>query len=513
MGIEGVRQELARRALARQSLAAFAWYTFRGYSISPVHQLLADTLEQVERYIVTGGREGIGRLMVFMPPRHGKSEMVSVRFPAWFLGRNPDMRVIEASCTADLAVGFSRQVRNIVSDDAFQAVFGAKSGQPEDQVVTLADDSRSAEAWGIANHRGGVVAAGVGGSIVGRGMHLGIIDDPFKNRSEAESERVRDEIDAWYRSTFYTRLEDGGAVVLMHQRWHNDDLAGRLVRRMVEEDGADQWTVLNLPAIAEPWAGAVEAEEVIQAARQGWYKGVDPLRRQPGEPLWAAKYDLDTLSNIRANLGSYEWEAMYQQRPQRIEGALIRAHEILQARIDDLPQSRKRVRYWDLAVSGGKHADMIAGALVSRSDEGRLYIEHISRMPGPWADAKARMIDVMLRDPVSIRQGIEVSGQQGGFLQELQRDPRLAGRILEGVNPWKVGDKQVRAQVWASRIPDRLVHVVTANGWDIETFMSEAIAFPLGAHDDQVDAVSGAVQMLSAQRAVYSKAVGFYANL
>ena len=490
------RRELARRELSRKDLAAFAWYTFRQYRAAAVHLLLAEHLMQVETYIRTGGKEGIGRLMVFMPPRHGKSELVSVRFPAWFLGRNPDMRVILASCTASLATGFSRRVRDTIRDEPFGAVFGGKSSLPVEERVALSQESRSAEAWDIEGHPGGLVAAGVGGSIVGRGMHLGIVDDPIKNREEAESKKAREGVDGWYRSTFYTRLEDNAAVVLMHQRWHFDDLAGRLLMRMAT--GADQWTVLNLPAIAEPWSQHVDASETTKAAKSGWWKGVDALDREPGQALWPKKYDLDALAKIQRNVGTYEWDAMYQQRPQKLDGALIKAYEIYQIRPDQVPQGLREVRYWDLAVSGRKRADYITGARVGRSADGRIYIRHIARYPGPWADARSKMVETMLRDPASVTQGIEISGQQGGYFQELQRDPQLVGRAVVGVNPQAVGGKDVRANVWASRIPDGLVHLVVANGWDVETFLSEAVAFPLGAHDDLVDAVSGAVQMLPA---------------
>lgn len=263
-----MRREIARQVLARRALIPFAWYTFRGYAAAPVHRLIAGHLERVERYIATGGREGTGRLMIFMPPRHGKSELVSVRFPAWFLGRNPDARVILSSCTASLATGFSRQVRDIIRDEPYQTLFGVQSTLDEADWVRISDESRAADAWDIAGRRGGLIASGVGGSIVGRGANLGIIDDPFKDRNEAESKSVREAVDAWYRSAFYTRLEDGAAVILMHQRWHYDDLAGRLLRRMVEDEDTDQWEVLSLPAIAEPFGPVMVQEPLLQEPQQ-----------------------------------------------------------------------------------------------------------------------------------------------------------------------------------------------------------------------------------------------------
>jgi predicted phage terminase large subunit-like protein len=257
----------------------------------------------------------------------------------------------------------------------------------------------------------------------------------------------------------------------------------------------DQWTVLCLPAVAEEWAGGVEGDEVIGALKDGWWRVVDALGRRPGVALWGEKYGLKTLEGIKRNIGGYEWDAMYQQRPRRIEGALIKAYDILQVRDDAVPTGIKAVRYWDLAVSGREGADFIAGAKVARSRDGKLYILDVARFPGPWADARGRMVTVMLADEAAVMQGIEISGQQGGYFQELQRDPRLQGRSIRPVNPGRWGNKEVRANLWASRIPDGLVHLV--HGAWVDDFLAEALMFPRGAHDDQVDAVSGAVLMLA----------------
>lgn len=491
------KAELARRELARRRFLDFVQYTYAQYQAAAVHKLLAEHLEQVELYVTSGGREGIGRLMIFMPPRHGKSEQVSVRFPAWFLGRNPDYRAILASCTANLAEGFSRQARNLIMDTSYQALFGVQSKL--ERPVQIAADSRSVSAWDLEGRRGGFKAVGVGGAIIGKGAHLLVIDDPYKGRKEAESKSYRDMVDNWYRSEAYTRLSPDGAVVLMHQRWHEDDLAGRLLRRSLDDPRSDRWTVLSLPAVAEEWAEeGVSEGEVRQALKQGWYKTVDPLGRRPGEALWPERFPLSLLSVIQANLGGYDWDALYQQRAQPLEGALIKAYQIIQVRRGAAPEARllTQVRYWDLAVSASERADWIVGARLGRADDGRIYILDVARFKGPWADARPKMLRVMLADGPSVTQGIEVAGQQGGYCQELQRDKALVSFAVKGVNPKESGGKQVRANVWASRIPDGLIYLVKDAGWEVDGFLSECIAFPTGRFDDQVDGVSGAIQML-----------------
>jgi len=211
-----IEEELTRIKLGRLKLRYFIEYCFSQYQHAKHHSILCEHLEGLERYVASDGKEGIGRLIVTLPPRHGKSLHVSWFFPAWFLGRNPDKRVMICSHGAELAEGFSGKVRSLVETTEYQKLFGkmaTKNNIPHP--ITLDPDTRSKQAWDIAGRYGGVFAAGVGGPITGRGADILIIDDPIKNREEADSETVRSNIKDWFTSTAFTRLQPGAAVIIM----------------------------------------------------------------------------------------------------------------------------------------------------------------------------------------------------------------------------------------------------------------------------------------------------------
>lgn len=242
---ETAAQELLQRREARNRLIPFVECTFPGFQTDRHHRLIAEKLEAVEC-----GQ--IDRLAIFCPPRHSKSELASRRFPAWYLGRHPDHEIICCSYDDDLAMDFGRNVLDIIESPPYQRLFPGTSIRP---------DSRSVERWQTV--QGGVyVSAGVGSGITGRGAHIALVDDPVKNREEADSETQRKRVWEWFTNILYTRLMPGGAIVLIMTRWHEDDLAGRLLE--AEQSGGDEWTILNLPALA---------------------REDDPLGRKPGEPL------------------------------------------------------------------------------------------------------------------------------------------------------------------------------------------------------------------------------------
>lgn len=425
---------------------------FSSYRAAPHHILIAQKLEAV-------ARGEIKRLMIFTPPRHGKSELVSVRFPAWFLGNNPDLRMIGTSYAATLAERFSGQARNQFNDHRWP--YG----------VALATETKSKASWDISGYRGGYIAAGVGGAITGSGAHVFLIDDPVKNAEDAQSEAKRESTWDWYTSTAYTRLEEDAAIVLVMTRWHEDDLAGRLLAEM--KSGGEQWEILSLPAVAE---------------------ANDALGREPGQALWPEKYNEKQLAGIQRTVGTQTWISLYQQRPTAEEGAMFK-RKWFENRPQTYPDGLRWVRYWDLAASTKTSADYTASAAVALDGEGNLWIRDMIRGRWEWPDAKKVMQTTMRAEPHT-RHIVEQALHGLAALQDLRRDRTLAAIPMKGVVVDK--DKVSRAMAWADRAEAGKVRLV--QGPWIAEFLDEVCSFPNAAHDDQVDTVSGGIRDLARSR-------------
>ena len=347
-------EELLRRREARKRLVNFTNYTFPQYVAEPAHELIAETLDQVVE-----GR--LARVMFFAPPQHGKSELVSVRLPAYWLGRRSDDPIILTSYAASLAEDKSRQARRIVESEEYQRLF-FEVGTPR--------DSRSVDHWTISGRRGGMLAAGVGGPITGHGAALGIIDDPFENWEQAQSQTYRDRVWDWWRSTFRTRIWEHGAIVLVMSRWHEDDLAGRLIGQQSE-----QWTIVRLPAKSESPEDRDDNNRRLKLPA-----GLpDPLGREAGAPLCPQKFSLAALDAIQGDVGSLVWSGVYQGVPRlpegnRIKRAWFEIVDALPARLDAI------IRYWDKAGTEGA-GKFTAGVLEARAER-TFYIVNVVR--GQW---------------------------------------------------------------------------------------------------------------------------------
>lgn len=226
------------------------------------------------------------RIMIFMPPRHGKSDMATQKFPSWILGKDPSLPVMVASYSDELATDFGQRTRDIMQLPAYQVMFDSK----------LRADAKARGKW-MTEKGGGYIAVGVGGAQTGRGFKIGIVDDPFKNREEADSPVVRESRYKWYQSTFSTREEGNSMIIFILTRWHNDDLAGRVLRDSLEAkqngESYDEWDVIEYKAIA--------------TKNEEW--------RDEGEALWPDKFSIDKLLKKKTEMGGYEFSALYQQTP------------------------------------------------------------------------------------------------------------------------------------------------------------------------------------------------------
>ena len=431
--------------MARGSLIAFTEYTKPDYQTARHHRLIAEKLEAVER-------GEIDRLMIIMPPRHGKSEKASKRFPAWYLGRNPDHQFIAASYNSDLAKDFGRSVRNIVATPEYQALF------PEGM---LAEDSQAADRW-HTHLSGQYVAAGVGTAITGRGAHVLLIDDPVKDREEADSETQRDKVWNWYTSTAYTRLMPGGAIIVIQTRWHEDDLAGRLLA--AQEAGGDEWDVLHLPALDER-----------------------------GEALWPDWYSVERLERIRTAIGPRDWQALYQGDPTPEEGNFFK-REWFQF-YDEPPEHLKRYGASDYAVTADD-GDYTVHGVIGVDPKDDIYVLDWWRKQAEsneWVDAMLSMLD-QHQTLIWAEEAGQIIKSLGPFIAKRQRERKIYGYREQFPS---ASDKPTRARTIQARAAMGKIYLPRNAPW-MPALLSELLAFPAGKNDDQVDVLSLIGRMLAA---------------
>ena len=405
-------------------------------------RLMCDTIDD---FLRQDERQG---LIITMPPRHMKSTVVSNCLPAQFISRNPQKEVIMASYGLDLARDNARACRGLFDEPLHRRVW---PGQVFD--VDTADSFQLA---GKRNGKPNLVAAGVGGGITGKGADLFIIDDPIKDMVQASSETYRRKIYEWYQMVVQSRLAPGGKKILMMTRWHYDDLVGTILR-----DDPDSWIHLNMPAISED-----------------------------GGALWPERYGLDSLGEIRKVLGSRNFEAQYQGRPTPLEGGMFKRDWIRFG--DPLPGDVVRCRYWDKAATHDD-GDWTVGCLMSVQD-GRYCIEDIVRLQGSPYEVQQAIRRTAERDGPEVRIRMEQEpGSSGVDVVDL-----YSRTILQGYDfrPDRVtGNKAIRAGPLAAAMECGNLWMVRAP-WNRD-LVDEMLEFPLGAHDDQVDACSGAFRELS----------------
>lgn len=424
----------------------------KDYEVNWHHDAIADALERVEKGEIT-------RLIIEMPPRHGKSQLASIYFPAWYLGRNPENEIITASYSGDLATKFGGATRDLMNDAQYRAVFETR----------LKEGSTSKGNWETTQD-GSYTSVGRGGSTTGRGANILLIDDPLKDRQEAESKVIRDSLWDWYTSTAYTRLEKNGAIVIIMTRWHTDDLVGRVLEKAKET--GENWLVISFPAIAEE----------------------DETFRKKGEALWPAKKSVEELNAIKA-LNLYDWFSLWQQNPIASENQLFKKEWFKYFTDEDLKD--KDLDYYtmvDLAISEKDGADNTAiitiGKEMSKPD---IYVVDINA--GHLDPLQVIEYLFHIRNKYGIRLqrvGIETVAYQKALKYFIEEEQRRKQVYFDIVELKATGSKEVRVR---GLIPLYKAGVLyhRSNHTELE---EELLVFPKGKHDDRADALAYAQQIL-----------------
>jgi predicted phage terminase large subunit-like protein len=453
---------------AQWDFTSFKRILYKRYQNPPHMALIDRALTQCLKYIETEGQSGISRLIIEVPPRHGKTLTVSRLFPAWALGRNPDIRAMLVSYGASLAHKNSRMARNFIKSPYYQAIF------PD---IQLATDSQSMSEWNILDHEGGCDAMGIEGSATGKGAHLLILDDLVKSRAEAESEVIREKTWDAFTGDLYNRLEPHGVIIMMFTRWHLDDPVGRALD-MAGED----WLRIHLPAFAEK---------------------NDPLGREIGAALWPERYNEEVLTKIESAIGEYNFSSQYGQNPLPSKGGLFDTSKI--ERVTMLPKLNEFIRFYDLAATKKTKSDYTAGVKLGIDSQENIYILHVYREQKTPTEIELDILNNAISDTRSCAIRLEAEKQGIVQLDYILSNPKFRGFTVDGKPP--LGDKYTRATSIASRVKGGKVFMLHGE-WN-QAFIDELNVFPYGAHDDQVDALSGAYDALVSSNVEIT--VGYYA--
>lgn len=434
---------IAKLEAARDNFLDFVKLVWPNFIAGRHHKIIADKFEAIAR----GEKK---RVIINLPPRHTKSEFASYLFPAWMIGRRPDMKIMQATHTADLSVGFGRKIKNLMEQEEYQQIFG----------VRLRADSKAAYRW-QTDGGGEYYAAGVGGNIAGRGADLFVVDDPHSEQ-DAMSPTALENAWNWYLSGPRQRLQPGGAIILVMTRWGENDLTARLLRQSAMDPKADQWEVIELPAIMPS-----------------------------GEPLWPEFWSRDELESTKASVSLQKWNAQYMQQPTADTASIIKRDWWKPWQKDDVPRLHYVMQSYDTAHTKSRTADYSAihtwGVFYPREDSPPNVIL-LDAKKGRWEFPDLKRIayeEYEYWDPETVLVEAKAAGLP--LLQEL----RASGIPVAEFSPSRGNDKHVRMNSVAPLFEAGLVWYPETS-W-AEEVIEEMASFPNGDHDDHCDAATQAL--------------------
>jgi hypothetical protein len=413
------------------------------------HEVIADELEKAE-----SNESEWDLLILCMPPRHGKSELATINFPAWYLGRNPLNNIITASYSSELALDFGGKTRDIVCDEPYQQIFG----------ISLKQDDKSKAKW-KTEQGGSYTSVGIGGAITGRGANVLIIDDPIKNHEEAESKLIRDKHWDWFTSTAHTRLEPKGKIILILTRWHLDDLAGRILNH---PELSKRVKLITFPAIAT----------------------IDEQFRKRGEPLWKERYDLQALNNIKQTIGIYDWSSLYQQVPILSENQEFKQEWFKKRSLDEvLKLNTRNFLTVDTAYSQKDSANYIGFCenFVDKENKWNLIAYKMRLNPKEFTDYLFTLQEKRNFEAVGIEKTAYLAGLKP-FIEEEQRKRNKFFTITELVH--NQTQKEIRIRGLIPRYSSGSIYHI-----DCKDLEDELLTFPKSINDDVMDATAYQLQI------------------
>ena len=443
--------EARTRENSRDDFITFVRHCWPAFIAGRHHKIMADAFEKV-------ARGELKRLIINMPPRHTKSEFASYLFPAWFLGKYPDKKIIQTAHTAELAVNFGRKVRNLADSQDYTDIF------PETQ---LSSDSKAAGRWSTSKG-GDYFAIGVGGAVTGKGADILIIDDPHSEQDAAlgaYSPEVYDKVYEWYTSGPRQRLQPGGAIIVVMTRWSTRDLTGQLIKRSASIEGSDDWEIIEFPAIMPS-----------------------------GEPLWPEFWPLEQLSALKAELPNAKWNAQYQQDPTSEEGALLKREWWNVWEPESPPPCEAVIQSWDTAFLKTQRSDYSActtwGIFMHPDESGRevpnLILLDAFKDKYEFPELKRVAYEHYWQwEPDQMV--VEKKASGAPLIFEL----RSMGIPVTEFTPSRGQDKIARVNAVTDLFASGVVWVPMTRWAD--DVIEECAAFPAGDHDDYVDSVSQAL--------------------
>jgi len=444
---------------ARERLLNFCQIINERYEAVWFHELIAETLERAIKQVEAKGK---ARIILSVPPRHGKSQLSSIYFPAWALGKYPHLQFILSTYGAELAEELGMKARDVINSESFQAIF------PN---IQLRQDTKAKAKW-MTNKGGSFTAVGIGGAITGKGGDIILVDDAHKDRQEAESETMRDRVWEYFQSTLYSRLEGSGAVIVIMQRWHVDDLVGRLKEEEEKLKLAgqphDEWEIINFPAIADE-------DEIINGHKV----------RSIGEALWPSKFPIPVLKNIAAK-DVYNWASQYMQSPILAEHQEFKQHMFKYYNEEEL--KGKYLRYYtfvDPAISQKKEADNTVVLTVAKEINGPNFYR-VKEDAGHFTPDQT--IQLIFQHAIDYRSDVflETVAYQKALKYAITEEQRKRQVYFVVREVKSTGNKEMRIR---GLLPLYNAGVVHHRHSDFE-YEREALSFPRGKRDDRIDAMS-----------------------